>query len=87
MRVWLIREDFPEPETPVIATSLFKGISTLILFKLLVFASEIYMELLLSFLSIFSSEMTYSFLKYSAVTDSFEAAIFLSGPSATIDPP
>ena len=41
IRVWFIKDDFPEPETPVIATSLFKGISTLMLFKLLVFASEI----------------------------------------------
>ena len=39
--VWLINEDFPEPETPVTATILFRGMSVETLFKLFVSAPEI----------------------------------------------
>ena len=41
IRVWFISDDFPEPDTPVIATNLFNGISIFILFRLFVFAPEI----------------------------------------------
>ena len=41
INVWLIKDDFPEPDTPVIATNLFKGISIFTSLRLLVFAPEI----------------------------------------------
>ena len=53
IKVWFIKDDLPEPETPVIATNLFNGISIFMSFKLFVFAPEIYIELLLFFLWVY----------------------------------
>ena len=85
--MWFINDDLPEPDTPVIATNLFNGISIFMSFRLFVFAPEIYMELLLLFLSIVFKFISFSYLRYCAVIDFFEDMILLRSPSATIDPP
>ena len=68
-------------------TNLLSGISTVKSFKLFVLAPEIKMLLLLSFLSLFVSEISSFLAKYFEVKDFVLSKISFNSPWVTISPP
>ena len=84
-KILFIKVLLPEPETPEMVTNLFKGISTLILFRLFSLHPKI---LILNFELRFFLFFIISSLpfKYLAVNE-LDFIILLKSPCATISPP
>ena len=86
-RVWLIKDDFPDPDTPVIHVKIPIGISAEIFWRL--FSEELIILITLSFgATLFVGTLIpFSPVKYLAVIEFLLLSIALRSPSAQISPP